>query len=77
MVVFGGIGHIWGGVIGAILVTIIYDLTRDYYQYQMALFGGVIVLTVLYMPKGIGGLIDQYLTRRRFNTIRQGKSNAS
>ncbi len=77
MVVFGGIGHIWGGVIGAILVTIIYDLTRDYYQYQMALFGGVIVLTVLYMPKGIGGLIDQYLTRRRFNSIRQGKSNAS
>lgn len=77
MVVFGGIGHIWGGVIGAILVTIIYDLTRDYYQYQMALFGGVIVLTVLYMPKGIGGLIDQYLTRRRFNTIRQGKSNAA
>ncbi|MCL4768236.1 MAG: branched-chain amino acid ABC transporter permease [Hyphomicrobiaceae bacterium] len=77
MVVFGGIGHIWGGVIGAILVTIIYDLTRDYYQYQMAMFGGVVVLTVLYMPKGIGGLIDQYLVRRRFNAIRQVKSNAA
>ena len=35
MVVFGGIGHIWGGVIGAIIVTIIDDLTRDYYQYRM------------------------------------------
>jgi len=77
MVVFGGIGHIWGGVIGAILVTIIYDFTRDYYQYQMAMFGGVIVLTVLYMPKGIGGLIDHYLVRRRFNAIRQVKSNAA
>lgn len=75
MVVFGGIGHIWGGVIGAILVTIIHDLTRDYYQYQMALFGGVIVLTVLYMPKGIGGLIDHYLVRRRFNAIRQARSS--
>jgi ABC-type branched-subunit amino acid transport system permease subunit len=30
MVVFGGIGHIWGGVIGAIVVTIIDDFTRDY-----------------------------------------------
>ncbi len=77
MIVFGGIGHIWGGVIGAIIVTIIHDLTREYYQYQMLLFGMVIVLTVLYMPKGIGGLIDQYLTRRRFNEIRQGKSNAA
>lgn len=77
MVVFGGIGHIWGGVIGAILVTIIYDFTRDYYQYQMAMFGSVIVLTVLYMPKGIGGLIDHYLVRRRFNAIRQVKSNAA
>ena len=77
MIVFGGIGHIWGGVVGAILVTIIYDFTRDYYQYQMLMFGGVIVLTVLYMPKGIGGLIDQYLVRRRFNAIRQVKTHAA
>ena len=51
MVVFGGIGHIWGGIIGAIIVTIIYDLTRDYYQYQLAMFGAVIVLTVMFMPR--------------------------
>lgn len=76
MVVFGGIGHIWGGVVGAIVVTIIYDLTRDYYQYQMAMFGSVIVFTVLFMPKGIGGLIDQYLVRRRFNATRRAKSHA-
>ena len=61
MVVFGGIGHIWGGVIGAICVTIIDDLTRDYYTYRMMMFGMVIVLTVMYMPKGIGGIIDSYL----------------
>lgn len=77
MIVFGGIGHIWGGVVGAILVTIIHDFTRDYYQYQMLMFGGVIVLTVLYVPKGIGGLIDQYLVRRRFNAIRQVKTHAA
>ena len=46
MVVLGGIGHVWGGIIGAIMVTIIYDLTRDYYQYQLLMFGMVIVLTV-------------------------------
>ena len=61
MVVFGGIGHIWGGVIGAIVVTIIDDLTRDYYQYRWSCSASIIVLTVSYMPKGIGGLIDRYI----------------
>jgi len=71
MVVFGGIGHIWGGVIGAICVTIIDDLTRDYYTYRMMMFGAVIVLTVMYMPRGIGGIIDSFLVRRRFKVIRE------
>lgn len=77
MVVFGGIGHVWGGVIGAIIVTIIDDLTRDYYQYRMAMFGSVIVLTVMFMPRGIGGLIDGYLVRRRFKAIRDAKARAA
>jgi branched-chain amino acid transport system permease protein len=74
MVVFGGIGHIWGGVIGAIIVTIIDDLTRDYYQYRMAMFGSVIVLTVMFMPRGLGGIIDDFLLRRRFRAIRKHKA---
>jgi branched-chain amino acid transport system permease protein len=77
MVVFGGIGHIWGGVIGAVAVTVIDDLTRDYYQYRMVMFGAVIVLTVMFMPRGIGGLIDDFLARRRFNAIRKRKAGAA
>jgi branched-chain amino acid transport system permease protein len=73
MVVFGGIGHIWGGVIGAIVVTLIDDFTRDYYQYRMLVFGAVIVLVVMFMPRGIGGIIDDVLMRRRFKVIRAAK----
>jgi branched-chain amino acid transport system permease protein len=76
MVVVGGIGHIWGGVVGAILVTVIYDLTRDYYQYQLIIFGMIIVLTVSYMPKGIGGLIDRSIATRRFIAIRKARTDA-
>ena len=71
MVVFGGIGHIWGGVIGAIVVTIIDDLTQDYYTYRMVIFGMIIVLTVMFMPRGIGGIIDDFFMRRRFKAIRE------
>ena len=70
MVVLGGIGNIWGGIIGAILVTIIADITREYYFYQLLLFGLVIVGTVLFMPKGIGGIIDRYFVAQRFVAAR-------
>ena len=71
MVVLGGIGNIWGGVIGAVIVTIIADLTRDFYFYQLLAFGLVIVGTVLFMPKGIGGIIDRYFASRRFVAARE------
>ncbi len=71
MVVLGGIGNVWGGIIGAVIVTIIADLTRDFYFYQMLMFGSVIVFTVLFMPKGIGGIIDRYFVSRRFVAARE------
>ena len=36
----------------------------------MAMFGSVIVLKVLFMPSGLGGVIDDVLLRRRFKAIR-------
>ena len=72
MVVLGGIGHIWGGIIGAIVVTIVFDITREWYFFQMLIFGSVIVLTVVFMPKGIGGVIDRYLVTKRFIAVREG-----
>ena len=66
MVVLGGLGHIWGGIIGAVVITIVYDLTRPLYQYQLFIFGLTIVFTILFMPKGIGGFIDKYFINKRF-----------
>ena len=66
MVVLGGLGHIWGGIIGAVVITIIYDITRPLYQYQLFIFGLTIVFTILFMPKGIGGFIDKYFNDKRF-----------
>jgi hypothetical protein len=41
----------------------------------MAMFGSVIVLTVMFMPRGLGGLIDDFLVRRRFMAIRKQKAD--
>jgi branched-chain amino acid transport system permease protein len=77
MVVLGGLGHIWGGIIGAVVVTIIFDLTREWYYYQLLMFGSVIVGTVIFMPKGIGGIIDRYLIAKRFVSARERSHGAS
>ncbi|MDC0224913.1 branched-chain amino acid ABC transporter permease [Deltaproteobacteria bacterium] len=66
MVVLGGIGNIWGGVIGAIVVTIIYDQTKDYYFYQPLIFGITMVLLVVFMPRGIGGLLGRIIVKKKF-----------
>lgn len=76
MVVFGGLGNIWGGVIGAVIVTIADVLTRDFYQYRMIAFGSIVVLTVMFMPRGIGGLIGDFVVRRRFKVLRAAKTGA-
>jgi branched-chain amino acid transport system permease protein len=73
MVIAGGIGHIWGGVIGAIVITIVDDFSREYYTTRMLIFGMTIVLVVIFMPRGIGGIIDDFLVRRRFKAIREAK----
>ena len=76
MVVLGGLGHIWGGIIGAVIVTLVYDFTKDYYHYSLLLFGAVIVFTVLFMPKGIGGIIDRFIVTRRFIAIRTNTNSS-
>ncbi|HIM26117.1 MAG TPA: branched-chain amino acid ABC transporter permease, partial [Rhodospirillales bacterium] len=77
MIVLGGIGHIWGGIIGAIVVTVIYDQTLEFYFYQPLLFGLSMVLIVMFMPRGIGGLIDRYLVTRKFIAIQEEKADAA
>ena len=51
---------------GAIVVTVIYDQTKDYYFYQPLIFGITMVFLVVFMPRGIGGVIEQAIVKRKF-----------
>jgi branched-chain amino acid transport system permease protein len=68
--VAGGLGHIWGGVIGAVLITLIAECSRAYYQYEFIIFGMIVVLTMMYMPRGIGGYLERWRVMRRFVALR-------
>jgi branched-chain amino acid transport system permease protein len=57
MIVLGGLGSTWGAVFGATMVTIVYEYTRAYVEFQKIAFGVVMVLVVLFLQRGIIGTI--------------------
>ncbi len=60
MVLFGGKGTIWGPVLGAVLLFTLQEMiwSRFIYVHQL-LFGAIIVIVVLFMPRGILGVLQQ------------------
>lgn len=59
MLVLGGIGLFPGAVIGALIATFFSEILRPLETYRGLVFGGTVVLLVLFMPQGIMGLIFQ------------------
>jgi branched-chain amino acid transport system permease protein len=73
MAIFGGMGQLYGPIIGAALLTYLEEflLTRFPYYY-MLIFGIIMVVAVLYLPNGLVGLIQMWrkggLKRRHADT---------
>lgn len=51
----GGIGTIAGPIVGAVLITWITEVIKGWTQYQMLIFGPLLILIVIFFPKGIAG----------------------
>ena len=62
-VVFGGIGTIWGPVVGATILTLLGELMRGFGAYQLLLYAVAIVVILRLVPHGISGLIDSVMQR--------------
>lgn len=57
MIVLGGLGNTWGAVLGAALVTIVYEYTRAYVEFQKIAFGAAMIIIVLFLQRGIIGTV--------------------
>ena len=56
MVYLGGIGSLGGSIIGAVIYTVLLELLRPLGVWRMVLMPLVLVLLMIYRPKGIMGL---------------------
>jgi len=55
MVVIGGIGTIRGPIVGAVILGLAPELFRFISDYRMIVYGGLLVLMMLFQPQGIVG----------------------
>jgi branched-chain amino acid transport system permease protein len=54
MVVVGGMATIWGSVLGACILTVLPQVLTFLEEYDILVYGLILILMVLFMPEGIG-----------------------
>src|SRR5918993_965954 len=59
MGVLGGTGSPWGAVLGGVLITILPELLRGLGDYRPLINGIILILIMLYSPRGLWGLIQR------------------
>ena len=71
MVVVGGLGSIYGSIVGAVLLSVLPELLRDLGSYRMIVVGAVLLLSILFLPKGLVGEVSALdLMRRQWRPVR-------
>lgn len=64
MVVFGGMASTFGAVVGAAVLTVLPQALTVLKEYEMMVFGAVMMLTMIVMPRGLVPTIAAMLRRR-------------
>lgn len=77
MVVVGGLGSLYGSVIGAVILTVLPELLRDLGSWRMITVGGVLFFSILFLPRGLVGEVSAIDLIRRQIRHAPGASRAA
>jgi branched-chain amino acid transport system permease protein len=73
MVVIGGMASIWGSLLGASLLTLLPELLHVFTDYEMVVYGLILMVVMVFLPQGLlRGILDFY--ERSKNRYRQFSS---
>ncbi|MCZ4353998.1 branched-chain amino acid ABC transporter permease [Roseovarius aestuarii] len=64
MVVLGGVGTLIGALYGAVLLTFLKSIVGSYTEHHLIAIGVVFIGAILFMPKGVVGVVKPWLERR-------------
>jgi branched-chain amino acid transport system permease protein len=72
MVVLGGMASTWGAILGAVILTFLPELLVVFEDYEVLIFGAILMLTMIFLPQGIaGGVRDLWPWRRSLSVSKR------
>ncbi len=75
MVVLGGMASLWGAVAGAVFLTVLPEWLRAIEDYDILVYGAILVLTMRFLPGGLAEGVERVLSA--LASIFRGKAKAS
>lgn len=63
MVILGGTGYFFGGVIGAIVMLMLEEILSGYTIHWQLILGGILLAVVLLLPNGLASLYERFTKR--------------
>jgi len=70
MVVVGGMANVWGCVLGAALLTILPEYLRVFEDYDIIVYGFILLFIIMFLPGGLTQGIEMLYHRVRYNGSR-------
>jgi branched-chain amino acid transport system permease protein len=64
MVVIGGLGTFYGPIVGGVIFTFLPELLRAIAEYRMIIYGLMLSVAIIFMPDGIVGLFQSWISGR-------------
>lgn len=72
----GGVGRVRGVVLGAIIFTFVPEFLRIAEAWRMMIYGTLLLLAVVYMPEGLDGVLEQWLSKWRTRKTGEGSGES-
>ncbi len=65
MVAVGGMASVWGAMIGAALLTILPEYLRAFHDYDILIYGSILLLIMMFLPQGLFAGILSLIKKKR------------
>lgn len=64
VIMVGGTRTFWGPVAGCLILVPLPELLRGFARYRLLIFGILLIVTIIYAPKGLVGFFEEYRAKR-------------
>lgn len=76
IVMIGGLGSLFGSLVGAVLLTGLPELLRNFPGLEEIVFSLLLIIVLFFMPKGISGFLSMHLPSLQERLYREDRTNA-